>query len=528
MNKIYFNGPIITMDDAQPNVEALVESEGIIVATGALTTLKQEYSDAELVDLKGQTLLPGFIENHTHILFCANMVSMYDLSFFKYQNHEEMMSAFRSMEVNSDDGWIKAIGWDLKKQNVPTIELMDEVFPNTPLFVSMQGHGGWLNSAGFKKLGIDETTEAPENSEFVKDANGELTGLIIGVGAMITALGGTFPTPSKEEIIQVANDLSSHGFTTACDAFISTPMVLNEFVEASKSHDYGLRTLGSIPNVFPNYEQVIIDKENYKTDKFQIGFMKGFIDGSVQGGNAATDIEYLNEEFKGKPRPVFGTIEMFSDAMYRAFELNSDVMFHVNGNLALDASIEAAKLARAKATDNNLDHESLNILVHHLSLSSDEQYQSMNELGIKPSFIMGHHYWTGGQMINDYFAEDDLKYTFRMKSAIQHGLKPTLHNDAPVSPTAPWQNIKSAVTRETFTGEILNAPEAISVAQALKAYTSWAAEQLKMEDRVGTIEAGKLADFVIVDKNPLEIPVEQLNQIKVMTTIMNGNVTYQA
>lgn len=137
---IYFGGPTITMDEVNPHVEAVAVEEGKIVATGSYQKLSADYPQAEQFNLNGQTLLPAFIENHSHILLCGNMETMHDLSFFKYQEQEEMMQAFRSMTPNKD-GWLMGIGWDVKKQQISSLKEIDEVHPDLPMFITMQGHG---------------------------------------------------------------------------------------------------------------------------------------------------------------------------------------------------------------------------------------------------------------------------------------------------------------------------------------------------------------------------------------------------
>ncbi len=524
---IYFGGPIVTMDDSIPTVEAIAIQEDKIVAMGSCQNLRIEFPSAALHDLQGQTLLPGFIENHSHILLCGNMETMHDLSFFKYQDQNEMMHAFRSMTPNKD-GWLMGIGWDVKKQTIPSLKEIDEAHPDYPMFITMQGHGGWLNSKAMEELGINEHSEAPQNSEYVKDENGKLTGMILGQAAVMQAYKGTFPTPNVDDVIAASNLYAKEGITVASDHMIMAPQTLNTLVEASKSDNFNVRIVGGIVNNYPDFAQVIMQRDEYKTNKFHIGYLKAFTDGSVQGGNAATNIEYQNEEFRNLPRPIWGTQDMFNQTAEAAIQLGVDFVFHANGELALEAALDAVEHARKNGEEKGIDVSQFMSLAHHLSLTTPQQFSRMKALNTHPSFIMGHLYWTGSQIIHDYFKQEDLHHTFKVKTAIGHGLKPTLHNDAPVTPTAPWQSIKAAVTRETYSGDVLNAEEAITVEQAIKGYTIWAAEQFKMADTHGSLAIGKIADLVIVDKNPLAIAISELDKIKVQKTIMAGKETYSA
>ena len=530
MNKnqiLYLGGTIITMDDMTPNAEAVVIEHDTILAVGSLSKLKAQFSDAREYDLAGQTLMPSFIENHSHILLCANMETMHDLSFFKYQEQEEMMSAFQAMTPNKD-GWLMGIGWDVKKQTIPCLSEIDNTHPDLPMFITMQGHGGWLNTKAMEELGITKESEAPHNSEYVKDEHGELTGMILGQAAVMQAYKGTFPTPEVADVVSASHKYAEQGITVASDLMIMVPRTLHTVVEASKKDDFKVRIVGGIVNNYPDFAQVISQKDEYRTDKFRIGFLKAFTDGSVQGGNAATKLEYQNIEYKNLPRPIWGTQDIFNQTASAAIQLGIDFVFHSNGEQALDAALDAVEHARTTAEKNGQDVSNFMSLAHHLSLTEASQFERMKELNTRPSFIMGHLYWTGGQIIHDYFKAEDLHHTFKVKTAIDNGLHPTLHNDAPVTPTAPWQSIQTAVTRKTFTGDVLNKDEAISIEQALKGYTIWAAEQFRLESTHGSLTAGKVADMIIVDQNPLAIEADKLAQIKVIKTFLAGKETYSA
>lgn len=524
---LYFGGSILTMNDNNPTVESVVTENGHIIAVGGEQSQKAKFPNATLHDLAGQTLMPSFIENHSHILLCGNMEAMHDLSFFKYQKQDEMMAAFRTMTPNKD-GWLMGIGWDVKKQEIPSLAEIDAAHPDLPMFITMQGHGGWLNSKAMEELNITKDSEVPPNSEYIKDENGELTGMILGQAAVMHAYKGTFPTPEVQDVVAASQEYARQGITVTSDLMIMSPKTLGTLVEASREDKFNVRVVGGIVNNYPDFAQVIAQRDEYKTDKFRIGFLKAFTDGSVQGGNAATKLEYQNEEFKHLPRPLWGTQDIFNQTASAAAQLGVDFVFHANGEQALGAALDAVEHARNTAETNGHDVSDFMSLAHHLSLTETPQFERMKALNTRPSFIMGHLYWTGGQIIHDYFKDEDLHHTFKVKTAVDHGLHPTLHNDAPVTPTAPWQSIKAAVTRETYTGDVLNAEEAITVEQAIKGYTLWAAEQFKIEETHGTLEVGKVADMMIIDRNPLNISPSQLDKVQVRTTIMAGSVTYQA
>ncbi len=523
-SSIYFNGNILTMSDTQPTAEALVTVLDKIVAVGPYSKLIVEYPESTKFDLNGQTLLPGFIENHTHLDAVANCLQLEDLSAMKYTDDDKMMEAFRNITPDSN-GWMWAIGWDKKRQKLPTLEEMDEVFPDNPFWCVMAGHGGWFNSKCLEIMGVDKDNE-PEGFNFELTESGHYTGFVAGNAATLKAWIKA-PVPTLEDLVTASKEYAKQGFTTASEHLIFAPSTLETLVEASKSEDFSVRCIGGIVNAYPDFAPVIMGRDKYKTDKFEIRYLKAFTDGAVQAGNAATDLEYQNPEYKDAPRPVWGTPEQFNQTAAAALQMGVDFLFHANGERGLNIALDAVEFARNVAKEKNIDDSNFKALAHHLSLTNEGQYERMAELGVCPSFIMGHHYWTGDNIINDYFKEEDHVHAFKVKTAIDHGLKPSLHNDAPVSPTHAWRSIQSAVTRKTRFGKVLNAADAITVDQALRGYTIWAAEQFGLEKEIGSLEAGKRADMVVVDKNPLEVAHDELELIQVNRTIFSGQVSFQ-
>ncbi len=524
-NTIYFNGNILTMSDKEATVEALVTDTNKIVATGRYSDIIAQYPTANKVNLNGKTLLPGFIENHTHLDAVANCLQLEDLSAMKYTDDNEMMEAFRNITPDQN-GWLWAIGWDKKRQKLPTLEEMDEVFPNNPFWCVMAGHGGWFNSKCLEVMGVTKDNH-PEGFNFELTDDGRYTGFVAGNAATLKAWIKA-PVPTVEDLVVASKEYAKQGFTTASEHLIFAPHTLETLVEASKLDEFSVRCVGGIVNAYPDFAPVIVGRDNYKTDKFEIRYLKAFTDGAVQAGNAATDLEYQNPEYKDTPRPVWGTPEQFNQTAAAALEMGVDFLFHANGERGLNIALDAVEFARNVAKEKGIDDSNFKALAHHLSLTNENQYARMASLGVSPSFIMGHHYWTGDNIINDYFKQEDHDHAFKVKTAIEYGLKPTLHNDAPVSPTHAWRSIQSAVTRKTRFGNELNVNDAITVEQALRGYTIWAAEQFGIDKEVGSLEVGKYADLVIVDSDPLTKDSEQLENIGVVKTVFRGNVTYAA
>ena len=189
-DKIFLGGDIITVDDKNPEAQAVAVRNGKILVIGSETeVLKYEGSNTEVIDLKGNTLLPGFIDIHTHPILSAKTAETIDISGFNHKNQAEVMESLKKgIEEKGSGEWVIAYGWDpaiLRNLEAPTLDELDQMAPENPLFIIAQTlHSGLANSLTLEAAGITKDTPDPEGGYFEKDENGELTGLIVEVGEM--------------------------------------------------------------------------------------------------------------------------------------------------------------------------------------------------------------------------------------------------------------------------------------------------------------------------------------------------------
>ncbi|NGN98406.1 amidohydrolase [Grimontia sp. S25] len=528
---IYTNGDILTMNKAAPNAEAVVVVGEDIVAVGSLSDLQKEWNNHTIFDLQGKTLMPGLVETHHHIMMEAAMMDFLDMSYQAEPDFDKMLEIFAAGQPLAEDnafmpGWVIGLGWDAGKHGrVPTLEERDALFPDTPVFVAMQGHGGWYNSKGMELKGITKDKEPPRDSAYVKDENGELTGEISGLYAVLEAIG-SYPGPRLDTAVKATHKAASQGFTTVSDIGADNVDNLKVLSEASLDENFNVRVAVGVTNA-DGYLDILSNRADFETDKVWISQTKMWLDGAVHGGNIYTDLEYQNDAYKHNKLAPWGTQEMFNDVAWNSVLNGVNYSFHANGNLSLEMGLNAVEYARERAKAEGIDDTNFKGQAIHLSISTPEQYARMAELGVEPTFIIGHTYWAGGQIMNQYFLKHAQDYMFRVNTAFEAGLPVSLHNDAPVTPALPWLGIETSVTRVTEDGNLLNPSEAITVQQALEAYTINGAIQFGVDDMTGSLEPGKRADMIVIDRNPLKVEPDTIRDTQVEITIFEGRVVYE-
>lgn len=523
--QIYTNGVIIPMTGEGDRLEAVAVIGDEIAATGGIVEILEEFQGAEVTDLNGKTLMPGFIEGHAHLLLEGAMADFTELSPLTHDTIEDMKRDFYSVKPN-ENGWVYVVGWENNGFEL-SIEEMDEAFPDNPVIVYQKGHGVWANTRTFEVRGVDKNTKAPGSSEYLLDNEGELTGYVSGMAGVFYMGGGSYPKPEVSNILKVSDRYAGMGFTTISEKALNNREDLEKLKDVSQLDELKLRIVASVIDSFPNFKEVLVELDGYENDLLRFPLVKTWVDGAVQGGNIDTALQYKLQEFNALKGP-WGTQEEYNEIALAGLKAGKGFSFHANGEASLKIGLDAAEYAIEQGKILGIDTSDFRVQPVHISLSTPELLEQMKRIGASPTFMSGHFYHNGSHILNTFFGEIAHEYAFLVGSAFELGLAPSIHNDAPVTPTQPWMMIQSMVTRKTREGDELGPDERISVYQALEAYTKNPAKQFYLEDRVGTLEIGKKADFVIIDRNPLETRAEKLSDIKVITTLMNGRVTYQS
>jgi predicted amidohydrolase YtcJ len=532
---IYHNGTILTINDAQPRAEAVAVKNGKILTVGAEKDIFKSKGDAtKLIDLGGHTMLPGFVDAHGHVMggglqaLSANLLAPPD---GEVKDIASLQQTLRDWMAGNDVavkkiGLVVGFGYDnsqLAELRHPVREDLDAVTKEVPIvLIHQSGHIISVNSKALEVGGITAETPNPtggviQRSEDGKEPNGVLEETA-AFPLLIKLLGRVGPEGSATFARAGAELWARFGYTTAQDGR-TMPGALKTFTAVAAAGDLKIDVV-SYPDVLVARDAIKQEVSQTYKNHFRVGGAKLTIDGSPQGFTAWRDRPYykpVGNYPPGYAGYAAATPEQVGDAIDWAFANNIQILTHSNGEAASDQLIAyiSASTRKHGAGDRRP------VLIHGQFLRED-QVDSLNSLGIMPSlFPMHTFYWgdwhrehTVGPVLADNISPTGW--------CVKRGMRFSTHHDAPVAFPDSMRVLDATVTRRSRSGDIIGPDQRVDVMTALKAMTISPAWQHFEEDGKGSIETGKLADFVILDKDPTSVDPETLDQIKVLETIKEG------
>ena len=517
MRKIYCNGPILTMEEPI-YTEAVLTDDGKILATGTFQQLKAMAPDAEKADLCGNTMMPAFIDAHSHFSQVAN--SFLQVSLANTKNFHEIVQRIRDfIEKNSvpPGQWVIASGYDhnaLQEKRHPNANLLDSFFPDHPVVLQHQsGHMGVFNTPALCLLHVTEVTPAPEGGTIEINGSG-LTGYM-EESAFIFYLK-KIPLPSADRFLEAFEKAQklyiSNGITTMQEGMMVKEMIpLYQALLKAKLLKTDLIGYMDV-SAFEAYQEALGNYLGARKEHFKIGGFKIFLDGSPQGRTAWLRRPYESE----KSYCGYGTMEngQVDHALQLSWEKKLQILAHCNGDAAAAQYIDRIDYME------KLHHDFRNLrpVMIHAQLLGTDQLPQVKQLGIIPSFFVAHVYHWGDIHVKNLGTVRAEKIS-PAASAMREGILFTFHQDAPVIQPDMLETVWAATTRRTREGRLLGAEERIPVLDALKAVTIQAAYQYFEENEKGSIRTGKVADFVILDQNPLAVEPEKIRSIRILSTI---------
>ncbi|MGL5756688.1 MAG: amidohydrolase [Paraclostridium sp.] len=519
---LYFNGDIITLENDLYAEAILVRDGKIFKIDKKENLLKIANSTVEIIDLQGKTLIPSFIDAHSH--FFAYSQTLLQPSLENATNFEEIIDIIQKFIKNNNIPkgiWVTAANYDhnnLNEKTSPTKEVLDKAAPDNPLVIKHQsGHSGVLNSIGLNELGITSDTLNPEGGIIYKKDN-DPTGYL-EENAFINYIQ-KIPLPSFNEIIKSVKKAQerykSFGITTMQEGMVVPLMsdILN-YIKNSKmlELDYiGYIDVKESKSLLNNFDGCI---KNY-VNRFKIGGYKIFLDGSPQSRTAYMLKPYKDatDGYRGYPIYKDEDLEKYIEL---AIKNNMQLLAHCNGDAASYQYISQFNIAKEKCNLNN----DIRPVIVHAQLLPYSQLDAVHRLKMIPSFFVAHVYHWGDIHIKNFGFERASKISLA-NSASKKDLKFTFHQDSPVIEPNMLETIWCAVNRITKDGVLLGNDEKITPLEALKAVTINAAYQYFEEHHKGSIKEGKLADLVILEKNPLKVKPMEIRNIHVLETIKEG------
>ena len=535
---VYFGGDIITMAGDTPEyAEALVINDGKIVFVGssdeAMTAAGKGH---QMIDLQGKTLLPGFIDGHAHFgsfssqAIGAQILPSPDAKADDIPTLIEILKDWNTPENRALTGWIFGMGFDdsvLKEKRFPTKEDLDKVSTETPIMIiHISGHFAALNSKGLELLEITANTKNPEGGIIRRMPNSmEPNGVLEELAAI--PLYAKVLTPKSEEALmtfmKAGQEMAlSYGYTTSQDG-----RAMEQHALLAKLAEQGFWKLDVVSYVDYMFTEPLESKWYSKSynNHYRVAGMKITLDGSPQGRTAWRTIPYLlppdgaDKNYSGYP-----AIPNDADvtAIYeKAFSNNYQILTHANGDAAMDQMIRTMKpLAEKYGNDDRR-----NALIHGQYIR-DDQLDSFKELNVITSLFPLHtFYW--GDWHKEIIGDSLGNRISPVRTALNKGVKITIHTDAPVALPNLMRVVWTAVERTSRSGQVIGGSERLTPYEALKCITIWSAYQHFEEKEKGTLEKGKLADMVILDKNPLKVAPDAIKDIQVVETIKEGQTVFK-
>lgn len=539
---LYYNGDIIPMNTHQPStVEAVVEQGGKIVYVGNLEKAKDQFTDIEQVDLKGKTLLPGFIDPHSHFGMVSNTMGQVDLNSPPVGNIssiEQMLAALVAYKKDNniaDGEWVYGWGYDesqLTDKRHPTKMELDKALPNNPVYIQhASGHMGVANSLALEKMQVSAETKNPEGGMIGRLPNSSEPSGLVQETAMYSFVGHMLQVLNSKQaefFDQTQDFYAEKGITTAQDGMTDREAIRFFQSQADQGRlKIDLVSLAGFSELESNLKDSELKFKDYKNG-FKVQGTKIIADGSPQGKTAyftqpyLTQVEGCDKDCTGLPSLSQNTL---NDLFKLAYQADNQLFIHANGDASIDMILKAHEYA-AKALQQPLDKDRRTVVIHSQFVRPD-QLQTFKKYNIEPSFFTNHAYFWGDVHVEN-LGKKRAEFLSPIVSADKLGLKYTNHSDATVTPIDPIFTLWTAVNRVSRSGKVIGSEQKASSYQALKSITSHGAYQLFEEDSKGTLEVGKVADFVVLDKNPLTVKPMQIKDIKVVTTIKNGKPIYQA
>ena len=538
---LYLGGDILTMEGDQPlYVEALVQQDGRIAYLGPKADALAKYPKAIVVDLQGRTLLPGFIDAHGH-LFNAGVQALSANLLPPPDGEGTDIDAL--VRITTDwwkanelavqkGGWILGFGYDdaqLNERRHPTAKDLDRISTELPVILLHQsGHLAAMNSVGLQRAGYTKDTPDPPGGVIRRVAGTREPDGVLEETAMFLPLFnvlGKVDSAGNEAIVRAGlAAYTSFGFTTAQEGRASAD-ICNTFMRMAQRGDLPLDV-----DAYPDIQMAgaYLHERGVQREymgRFRIAGAKLSLDGSPQGKTAWLTEPYLKpppgagKDYTGYPAiPQEDKVLALVDS---AFKHNWPLITHCNGDAAADQYIRA--VSRAANAYGNTDRRTVMI---HAQTVREDQLDSMQVLGIIPSFFSMHTFYWG-----DWHREETLgpERAYRISptgSTLQRGMRFTQHHDAPVAKPDAIRILWCTVNRVSRSGEVIGPDQRVSPFIALKALTEWAAWQGFTEDRKGTLSVGKNADLVVLDKNPLKVQPMAIQDIVVLETIKEGRTIY--
>ena len=515
---LVYNAKVYTVDDDFSSAEAFAVKEGKFVAVGTSADLQKKYKAAESIDAIGKPVYPGLIDAHAHFYGLGMQLQRVDLT--ETSSFPEVVQRITEFQDKKKVNFIVGRGWDQNDWEVkefPVKDTLDALFPDTPVAITrIDGHALLANQAALDAAGI--TTATPVEGGEIEQKDGKLTGIIIDnpmslIAKAIPAAGVEQETSGLLDAQKVA---FQYGLTTISDAGLDRSVI--ELIDSlQQAGELKLRLYAMIINTPENLDYYL-DRDFLKTDRLNVRSVKFYADGALGSRGAA-----LKEPYSDKHDhygALLSSVEDFKKTAARIAQSEYQMNTHAIGDSANYVVLKTYDSLIGNSEDRRWRVEHSQVID-----PADFHYFSKNIIpSVQPTHAISDMYWA-----KDRLGEEREKGAYAYKRLLEEAGILALGTDFPVEKVSPFLTFYAAVARK----DLDNYPEngyrkeqALSREETLKGMTIWAAYSNFEEDEKGSIEPGKFADFVILDRDIMEVPENEIPKTQVEATYLGGEKVY--
>jgi len=537
---IYINGTILTLDEEGSRAGSIATWNGEITGVWSEKEPGDPVSkEATVIDLEGETMIPGFIDTHNHLYLYSQTREQIDCSTPPNKTIQDILDRVKKQTNEVTEGeWLIGWGYDdtlLKEKRHITRDELDEVSTEKPVMIRhISGHLAVVNSKAIEAAEVSEDVKDPSGGHYGRDEDGRLNGVLYEFPAM-KPFFNRLPEKTVDELAEkiqyAAEDYLSVGITTNTDAGVGLDQGMKEFdthVKALQSGKNPLRMRFMILHhllrdggPFDGMDAKELDRyiQSETDGRASLDSAKFFQDGSIQGLTGA-----LREPYYQHPEVTGDLVfdqELFNEMISEMHERGYRIATHGNGDAAIGSIIEAYTSALDRLPKDDHRHR-----IEHLQTAKPSDLDTMKEYRIAASFFINHVYYWGDRHRDIFLGPDRASRMNPVKDAVDKDLLYTLHSDNPITAISPLFSVWAAVNRVTRSERVLGEEQKISVEEALKSMTIYGAALNFEENLTGSIEVGKRADLVVLDQDPTAIDPMEIKDISVLKTIIGGERVY--
>ncbi|MBA7476918.1 N-substituted formamide deformylase [subsurface metagenome] len=545
---VIVGGNVITVDPRRPRAEAIAIKDDKFMLVGSNEEARAVVGTGTKVrELDGMTVVPGFNDAHLHVLSSAQSIKGIRLGASSVRSIGDILNLVGKQARRQEGGWIIGRGYDqnrLRERRHPTRWELDEVsLGNAVYLIQFSGHASVANSKALALANITKHTPDPEGGEIERDPDtGEPTGLVLETPAT-DLIEEIMPRASYEDIVEdlgiVNQNFLPQGITSFMDAGVGMDFGWSRIIGAyQEAIETGLLNIRC--NLAPWHERFLdytrIDEELQEIDsrlfkfgirtglgneKLRIGPFKIIMDGSASLATAATYEPYQPGSMRQGTGILIMEPEILAKLVSALHRMKWQIAIHAIGDRAIDVTLDAYEAALHEQPRTNHRHR-----IEHCTMMDLRQMARVEQLSVlcvtQPAFVL-----EAGDAFANQLGRRRAEETLRFRTLLENNISVAFSSDAPVVSSAPLIGIHGAVNRRTRNGQSYGIGEAISAEKALSLYTLGGAYTTFEEDIKGSIEVGKLADLVVLDKDLTKEDPEGIKDISVMATMVGGKVVYE-